>query len=47
VPGRSWRVAIDTFAASPDNLTDPGQQAALPGSSCAVRERSIVVLVNR
>jgi hypothetical protein len=38
---------MDTFAASPDNLADPGQEVALPGSSCTVRERSIVVLVNR
>ena len=47
VPGRSWRVAIDTFAASPDDLAVPAQEVALPGSSCTVRERSIVVLVNR
>jgi glycogen operon protein len=47
VPGRSWRVAIDTFAASPDDLAVPGHEVALPGSSCTVRERSIVVLVNR
>ena len=47
VPGRSWRVAIDTFAVAPEDLPAPGREAALPGSSCTVRERSMVVLVNR
>jgi glycogen operon protein len=46
VPGRRWRIAIDTFAAAPDDLLVPGREAALPGSSCTVRERSIVVLAN-
>jgi glycogen operon protein len=47
VPGRSWRIAIETFAANPDDLPVPGRETSLPDSSCTVRERSIVVLVNR
>ena len=46
-PRRAWRVAVDTFAASPDDIPDPGEARALDKSSCTVQPRSIVVLVNR
>jgi isoamylase len=46
IAGRSWRVAINTFATSPDDLPDPGHEPAFVVAPCRVPERSIVVLVS-
>jgi isoamylase len=42
----TWRRAIDTFAASPDDIADVGQEPRFMSSSCTVQGRSIVVLVS-
>jgi len=44
--GRAWRRAIDTFAASPHDIVDPGQEAPAVDRICTVQERSIVVLTS-
>jgi isoamylase len=44
-PRGAWSLAIDTFAASPQDIAEPGQEPRLTGRSCTVRGRSIVVLV--
>jgi hypothetical protein len=44
-PGRAWRVAVDTFAPSPNDAGEHAECAPLGGSACAVQGRSIVVLV--
>jgi glycogen operon protein len=46
IPGRGWRVAINTFAAGPDDLPNPGREPAFTESLCTVAGRSIVVLAN-
>jgi glycogen operon protein len=43
-PGRRWRLAIDTFDASPRDLYEPADRPPFDASVCAVRGRSIVVL---
>jgi glycogen operon protein len=43
-PPRGWRVAIDTFAPSPRDIADPGQEAVSMGHLRTVQGRSIVVL---
>jgi glycogen operon protein len=45
IPGRQWRVAIDTFAASPHDIASPGRERPFAGTACTVQGRSIVVLV--
>jgi glycogen operon protein len=45
VPG-GWRLAIDTSLASPDDVTVPGSEPAVPGTSYLVKAQSVVVLVS-
>jgi glycogen operon protein len=40
----SWRVAIDTFADTPDDIKVPGTETRSSDRRCEVRERSVVVL---
>lgn len=47
IPGRGWHVAINTFAAGPEDLPNPGHEPVFMESLCAVAERSIVVLASR
>jgi glycogen operon protein len=43
-----WHVAVDTGAASPDDVAAPGAERPLPDDSrCPVRDRSLVVLEAR
>jgi isoamylase len=43
-PG-SWRLAVDTFRASPADIAEPGNEPPVPGASVRVGPRSIVVLI--
>jgi glycogen operon protein len=43
-PGRQWRVAINTFAASPQDLYETRSGPAVAAVTCPVEARSIVVL---
>src|SRR6266849_6012644 len=43
-PARDWHLAIDTFADSPSDIADVGQEAVFTGQRCRVQGRSIVVL---
>jgi glycogen operon protein len=43
-PQRAWLVAVDTSAASPNDIADPNRRQPLHGSPCTVQARSIVVL---
>jgi len=45
-PGRTWAVAIDTFAASPFDIVDPGDEPAWTARTRVVDPRSIVVLLS-
>jgi glycogen operon protein len=45
-PGRKWRLAIDTFAASPRDLHDTRSGPPVTAVTCPVEARSIVVLVS-
>jgi len=47
VGGRSWGRTVDTALASPDDIIEPGAEAAWSGQSYPVKPRSVVVLVNR
>ena len=47
VPGRRWRLAVDTAQPSPHDLADPGTEPDVPGNTYRVEARSIVVLINR
>ena len=47
IAGRRWMKAIDTNQPSPRDIADPGGELPVPGSTCGVEGRSIVVLVNR
>jgi isoamylase len=47
VPGRRWRLAVDTAQPSPHDIADPGTEPELLGTSYKVQGRSVVVLVNR
>jgi glycogen operon protein len=42
--GRGWRLAVDTAAASPDDLIEPAHQRPLGASTCRVRARTVVIL---
>ena len=44
-PHRRWRIAIDTFARSPNDIAEVGDEPAAPRSRFTVRARSIAVLV--
>jgi isoamylase len=45
-PQRNWRLAIDTFAASPRDIAGRGKERPFADLSCTVQARSIVVLVS-
>jgi glycogen operon protein len=47
VPGRRWRLAVDTSLPSPNDIADPGSEPDVLGSTHVVEARSVVVLVNR
>jgi glycogen operon protein len=47
VPGRRWRLALDTAQLSPHDIADPGTEPDVLGNTCRVAGRSVVVLVNR
>jgi isoamylase len=47
VPGRRWRLAVDTAQPSPHDIADPGFEPEVLGNSYKVEGRSVVVLVNR
>ena len=40
-----WARVIDTSAASGDDIVHSGDAVPIPGTSCAVNARSIVVLI--
>ena len=43
-PQRVWHVAVDTFMASPHDITEPSAGAPFDRSVCTVQARSIVIL---
>ena len=45
-PQRTWRLAIDTFADSPDDIASAGEELSVDQSACTVQARSIVVLLS-
>ena len=48
LPGRTgWYRAVDTALPSPRDVAEPGAEPPLPGPLCAVRGRSLVLLVSR
>ncbi|RJX29414.1 MAG: glycogen debranching enzyme GlgX [Desulfurivibrio sp.] len=47
IPGRRWRLAIDTGAASPDDIRLPEDQTPFAGKCVRVMARSVVVLESR
>ena len=47
VPGRRWRLAVDTARPSPRDIADPGSEPEITGNKLLVEARSVVVLVNR
>jgi glycogen operon protein len=44
---RRWHRVIDTAAASPADIAHPGEEEVVQGTSCIVRDRSVVVLVSK
>ena len=46
-PDRRWVKSVDTAAAPPHDIEDPGQEAAVAGPTCAVQGRSVVVLISK
>jgi glycogen operon protein len=44
LPGRQWRLAVDTAAASPDDVIDPARQQPLGTLTYRVRARTVLVL---
>jgi len=47
LPRRRWFKAVDTAEPSPRDIEDSGNAVEIPGKVCAVRGRSVVVLVSR
>jgi glycogen operon protein len=47
LPGRAWRLAVDTARASPDDIVAPDRQRPLSERVCVAAPRSIVVLEAR
>jgi isoamylase len=47
VPGRHWRLAVDTAQPSPRDIAEPGSEPDVLGNTHRVEARSVVVLVNR
>ncbi len=48
---RKWYKIVDTAQPAPhdiaENLADPGEEAAISGNTCRVKNRSVVVLISR
>ncbi len=44
-PNRNWRVAMDTYQASPLDIADPGREPPFTGQTYTVQDRSIVILL--
>ncbi len=44
VPGRRWHLAVNTAAASPDDVIERAHQPAVTTTFCPVGPRSVVVL---
>jgi glycogen operon protein len=44
IAGRTWRVALDTSRASPDDIVPPGRQQPHPGATYRAAARTIAVL---
>jgi isoamylase len=44
IAGRSWRLTINTAAASPDDIIEPSRQDRVPALRLSVAPRSVVVL---
>ena len=47
LPGRAWRVAVDTAQAPPHDMVEPARQVPLTAARCRVTSRSVVVLEAR
>jgi glycogen operon protein len=47
LPGRVWRVAVDTAQAPPRDIVEPARQVPLDASKYRVNSRSVVVLEAR
>jgi glycogen operon protein len=47
VEGRRWYRVIDTGAASPADIFEPGTEPLFEGDTCRVANRSIVVLISK
>jgi isoamylase len=47
VPSRRWHRVIDTAAASPADIANPGEEEVVKGNTYRVRDRSVVVLVSK
>lgn len=47
LPDRTWYKAIDTAEPSPRDIVKMGQEILVPGNTCLVQNRSIVVLISR
>ena len=47
VPGRRWRLAVDTALPSPHDIASLGSEPEVLGNPYVVKARSVVVLVNR
>jgi glycogen operon protein len=47
LPGRVWRVAVDTAQAPPRDMVEPARQVPLATRTCRLMPRSVVVLEAR
>ena len=47
LPGRAWRVAVDTAQGPPHDIVEPARQVPLTAARCRVTSRSVVVLEAR
>ncbi len=47
LPGRSWHVAVNTAAVSPDDIAEPGRERFVVGNTFRAEGRSVVVLISK
>jgi glycogen operon protein len=47
LPGRQWQKVVDTSAASPGDIADPGTEQPVGSSAVRVMGRSIIALISR
>ena len=47
VPGRAWRRVVDTALATPDDIAEPGHEAAVTQPTHDVQARSVVMLISQ